>query len=612
MHKITGLSTATLVASLLLAAPGAAQFRQWTEEASQPVDGAAVAAMARTGELVVVSSRADRLLSDRTHEYLAQYVDGVPVHGAGVSRQMRNGQTVSLFGRIHEGIEVDTTPALSSDAALAGLAGVTGAFSVDTPALVVLPLPDDSYRLAYRALMSDARLYFVDAADGSIVWSHDVTREQRAVGVGTGIAGDRKSVVTTLGDGVYRTVDQWRPGEIVTLDMRLDESRLESLIGPGPPGVPRWSARDLAADANNVWNDNPAAVDGHVHTGWTYDYFALRHDWHGVDGDNGRIVSLVNNDLFNAFYRPPPFGPEGRGVFAYGQKPDGTSLAAEDIVAHELMHGVTDALVSQRTAVQYPLGFIYGVLGPPSFEYLDGRVFTCDNLEVPFSHPGFPEVTALKPYCDEGRFMLWTGDGGIIHEAWSDIFSHAVEFFHEDRADGLLAGDYLQGEDIDDVIRASDDPGSISLGTSGIPYPDALRGMLRFIAATPDGQTFSLPSIITGLAFIEGRFVAHFRSGDRGGEHINSTVLSHAFYLAIEGGRNATTGRSVTGVGPDNRADVERVFFRAMADLMPPDASLYDAAMAIQQSAFDLFGAGSPTFTAVTEALMAVGFEQEE
>ena len=238
MHRITRLSTTTLMVALLLAAPGAAQLRQWTAETSQPVDGAAVAAMARSGELVVVSRRADRLLSDRTHEYLAQYVDGVPVHGAGVSRQTRNGQTISLFGRIHEGIEVDTTPVLSSDAALAGLASVTGAFSVDTPALLVLPLPDDSYRLTYRALMSDARLYFVDAADGSIVWSHDVTREQRAVGVGTGIAGDRKSVVTTRADGVYRTIDQWRPAEIVTLDMKLDESRLESLIGPGRPACP--------------------------------------------------------------------------------------------------------------------------------------------------------------------------------------------------------------------------------------------------------------------------------------------------------------------------------------------------------------------------------------
>jgi Zn-dependent metalloprotease len=315
MYRITRLSTTTLAVLLLLAAPGAAQFRQSTTETlTQPIDSATVDVMAQAGDLVIVSRYADSLLSDRTHEYLAQYVDGVPVHGAGVSRQTWNGETVSLFGRIHEGIDVETVPFLSSDAALAGLARATGALSVDTPALVILPLPDAGYRLTYRALMSDARLYFVDAADGSIVWSHDVAREQRAVGVGTGIAGDRKNVSTTRAEGLYQTIDRLRPAEIVTLDMKLDENRLLSLISPGPPDVPRWSAGDLAADTNNVWNDNPAAVDGHVHTGWTYDYFAQRHDWHGVDGQDGRIVSLVNNDYFNAFYIPPPFGPAGRGA----------------------------------------------------------------------------------------------------------------------------------------------------------------------------------------------------------------------------------------------------------------------------------------------------------
>ena len=43
----------------------------------------------------------------------------------------------------------------------------------------------------------------------------------------------------------------------------------------------------------------------------------------------------------------------------------------------------------------------------------------------------------------------------------------------------------------------------------------------------------------------------------------NSTLFSHAFYLAIEGGRNATSGVSVTGVGAANRAQIEKVFFRA-------------------------------------------------
>ena len=164
---------------------------------------------------------------------------------------------------------------------------------MDTPDLVVLPLPDASYRFVYRALMSDARLYFVDAADGSIVWSHDVTSRQQAVGVGTGIAGDRKNVSTTRAGGVYQAIDQLRPGAIVTLDMKYRQSRLDSLTDPGPAGVRRWSDSDVAGDPDNVWEDNPAAVDAHAHTGWTYDYFAQRHNWYGVDGRNGRVLSLV-------------------------------------------------------------------------------------------------------------------------------------------------------------------------------------------------------------------------------------------------------------------------------------------------------------------------------
>ncbi len=602
MWKTTRLLTTTLVVVLLFTASGAGQLQPWNADGlDRPIDAATVDAMTRAGDLFVVSRSVDRLLPDRTHEYLAQHLDGVPVHGAGVSRQTRNGETVSLFGRIHENIGITTIPSLSPDDALAGLAQATDASSVDTPDLVVLPLPDASYRLVYRALMSDARLYFVDAADGSVVWSHDVTSRQQAVGVGTGIAGDRKNVSTTRAGGVYQAIDQLRPGAIVTLDMKYRQSRLYSLMDPGPRGVRRWSDSDVAADPDNVWEDNPAAVDAHAHTGWTYDYFAQRHNWYGLDGDNGRILSLVNNGFANAFFAPPPFGPEGRGAFGYGEI-DGTSFAVEDIVAHELMHGVTHFAVSQRTGVPYPLGDVYATLGPASFRYTDGRVFTCNNLKP--THRG---VVVLRPLCRNGRFLLWAADGGIIHEAFSDIFAHAVEFFHEDRADPLLAADYVSGEHVPlpALRRDAGNPRSINIPRTDIPYPDAWDSMIRFIMTTRDGRTFAGASW-TPLAFVNGRFVG-LVPADGGGVHDNSTVLSHAFYLAIEGGTNATTGRSVTGVGPANRADVERAFFRAMTDLMPPDASLRDAARAIEQSAVDLYGTGSATHTAVNRALHAVG-----
>ena len=128
MQKTTRLLIATLVMTLLNTAPAAAQPQPWNAEAiDRPIDAATVDAMTRAGDLVVVSRRVDRLLPDRIHEYLAQYLAGVPVHGGGVSRQMRNGETVSLFGRIHENIEIGTMPSLSLYDALAGLAQATDA-----------------------------------------------------------------------------------------------------------------------------------------------------------------------------------------------------------------------------------------------------------------------------------------------------------------------------------------------------------------------------------------------------------------------------------------------------------------------------------------------------
>ena len=71
---------------------GVDELRQWD---------ATVDAMSRNGELVVVSRQADRSLPGRTHEYLAQLHEGVPVHGGGVSRQLDRGVTVSLFGTLY-------------------------------------------------------------------------------------------------------------------------------------------------------------------------------------------------------------------------------------------------------------------------------------------------------------------------------------------------------------------------------------------------------------------------------------------------------------------------------------------------------------------------------
>ena len=100
--------------------------------------------------------------------------------------------------------------------------------------------------------------------------------------------------------------------------------------------------------------------------------------------------------------------------------------------------------------------------------------------------------------------------------------------------------DYLLGEDI---VRAA------SPGTRG----DGVRSMANpGLYGDPDHYT-----------------KRYLGTGDYGGVHSNSGIANHAFYLAIEGGVNRTSGLAVQGVGATNREKIEQVFYRAFTTLLP-------------------------------------------
>ena len=76
---------------------------------------AQVDALVRADALVLASQQPDVSLSGRVHETFQQYHAGVPVYGGGISRQLANtGLTVSIFGTIHQGIDLDMTELVST------------------------------------------------------------------------------------------------------------------------------------------------------------------------------------------------------------------------------------------------------------------------------------------------------------------------------------------------------------------------------------------------------------------------------------------------------------------------------------------------------------------
>ncbi len=159
----TQRSAGTLSVSVGYATP-VSELRRWD---------AAVDRMVRTGELVVTSRRADGALTERSHEHLAQHVAGIPVHGAGVSRQLDRGVTVSLLGTLHRDVEVETAPVLSPAEAARHIALATGEAPAAPPRLVILPWPDGSYSLAYSVGAEDGSLHFIDAVRGGLVATLD-------------------------------------------------------------------------------------------------------------------------------------------------------------------------------------------------------------------------------------------------------------------------------------------------------------------------------------------------------------------------------------------------------------------------------------------------------
>ena len=490
--------------------------------------------MIRSRELEVRLDREDTLMPGRRHTRYTQMVKGVPVYGADITRQTdEKGLTVSIFGSLHEGVDISTTPSLSGERARALIAARTGVElgAEREPSLAILPLESGDYRLVYLARVAtpeDLTLYFIDAHSGEIVRQRsDAQRQTSSVGVGIGVLGERKKVSASSQGGTFVGSDRLRPPVIETYDMRGNLNRMLTVLnGFTPP-----SASDFASDSDNDWTDG-ANVDAHVYAGYTYDYYFKRFGRRGLDNANIRIRSFTHpvnradatraapSVLFtfylNAFYA-------GDGIMVYGEGiPPNLTFDGQqwnflagslEVVAHELTHGVTD----------YSSGLIY------------------------------------------------QGESGALNEAFSDIMGTSAVFYFQQPGSGAGTADYIIGNDV--------------------VTPGGIRSL-------QDPRSFGDPDHYS---------IRYTGPEDNGGVHINSGIASHAFYLAIEGGTNRTSGQRVQGVGASNREQIEKIFYRAFTQLLPANARFTTARAATLQAAQDLYAGNSAVMTALTQAWTAVG-----
>jgi thermolysin len=171
--------------------------------------------------------------------------------------------------------------------------------------------------------------------------------------------------------------------------------------------------------------------------------------------------------------------------------------------------------------------------------------------------------------------LTYQDEPGALNEAFSDMMGASIEFFFQPQGTGPGKSDWLIGEDVTlsapGYIRNLNNPNAV-----GDPDHYSLR---RFIGT----------------------------DNDYGGVHFNMTIATHAFYLAVAGGKNRVSNQTVTGVGMNNIDRIEKIFYRGFVFLMTPNSNFSDAKAATLQAATDLYGANSNERAQVLAAWNAVG-----
>ncbi|TMK57371.1 MAG: hypothetical protein E6G51_06285 [Actinobacteria bacterium] len=164
--------------------------------------------------------------------------------------------------------------------------------------------------------------------------------------------------------------------------------------------------------------------------------------------------------------------------------------------------------------------------------------------------------------------LLGSGQAGALNEGFSDIIGATVEMEKEGAPDWVIGEDLPTGP-----IRSLSNPAA---------YSEPIG---------EEGASVAFPSTLS-------QWVATCL--DNFGIHINSTIVSHAFYIA------ATKLESTQGMAPVESAFI---FYRGVTEFLGGNQTptLEDSRAAILKAAENMYGLGSPVYETVKAAFTEVG-----
>ncbi|MCA0971186.1 M4 family metallopeptidase [Halobacillus litoralis] len=192
---------------------------------------------------------------------------------------------------------------------------------------------DGEYTLAYHVELQFSQPYpanwqlYINAETGEVLKAANVLHE--ATGTGTGVLGDTKTLNTYAYNNTYYLFDTTKPmsGVIETFDN----------YGGQYSSLPGYYVTDTG---NTFYSERQkAAVDAHYYAGEVFDYFYDTFGRESYDGNGADIRSTVHygSNYNNAAWTGNQmiYGDGDGSTFTY-------LSGADDIVAHELTHAVTD------------------------------------------------------------------------------------------------------------------------------------------------------------------------------------------------------------------------------------------------------------------------------
>jgi hypothetical protein len=493
-----------------------------------------------------------------THDHWVQLFQGVPVYGAGLSvHSNAAGEIVCVTGRLLP----EAARSLAAPAADA---------SSGTPAASSAPVP--SAPVVLREMLTldagAARLAALRAACGtaSLLAGHPLTVTQ-------------PPKLWLYNDAFVRNQPPAasRPAWEVPL-AATDEDLAETLLLDAASGavLARLSGLDFATqrwvyDCGTHYGSNSCAIDISTYYFGAIFYYG-RSEGKPARGPNPNAAPINGStdvDYFyetgipniNSFYLTK-FGRDGMNAYG-GTNTPSVPPSNSSPTNRTIFFANADWSDSGLTYCQNPAGFAWG--STTSVAACRGSK-TNDLIAHEFSHL---VARNMSFNLDGTRNSLnKSPESGALNESNSDLMGESYEKF--------MTG-------TNDWIFWAEDTGKRIL-------PDPESVINPFTILTPYPARFNSPNFYCGTV-------------DAGGIHHNSTVPSHAAYLAAEGG--TFNGCQMAGIG---LGKVEQIWYRALTQYYQPSETFNLAYQALRQACLDLYSTAD--CAEVTKALQAVEMDQ--